>query len=79
MIFLLHPDKRFAAVEDPARAPAYESRGYVRCSYAAFRAAWVERDRKVLAQIAPAQPAQPPSAGLVAGQNYTFATPWGEQ
>ena len=76
MIFLLHPDKRFAAVEDASHAPAYESRGYVRCSYAAFRAAWVERDRKVLAQIAPASPAQPPSAALAAGQNYTFATPW---
>ena len=87
MIFLLHPDKRFAAVEDASHAPAYESRGYVRCSYAAFRAAWVERDRKVLAQIAPASPAPdadpPPLPSFVpsealeaAGQNYTLATPW---
>ena len=75
MIYLIRDGAPLACETDDG-AQSAESRGYVRCSYAAFRAAWVERDRRVLAQIAPAQPAQPPSAALAAGQNYTFATPW---
>lgn len=55
MIYLLrHRDT--AACETAARAQVLEAQGYTRCSRAAFRAAWRERDMAALAAMHEALP-----------------------
>lgn len=53
MIFFTHPSGDIAVIEDPARAEHYEARGYTRCRYAVFRAAWRRRDMAARAEAQP--------------------------
>jgi hypothetical protein len=51
MIYLIR-DHEIAACETEHGAQAREAQGYTRCAYAAYRAAWQERDRVARLRIA---------------------------
>lgn len=56
MIYLLrysagNQSVKIAVVEDARHAERFEARGYSRCTYEAYRAAWRQNDARALARL----------------------------